>query len=715
MAIEVAERAPFDFDVRVRPGDVVHGLSGLTSHLRTSFDAEHVGEALGEELISLATEDGLRTLDRGLGACGISARMREVRVLDLGRAHPWLMFGAGDAHRPAPLLLVHGYRRRRHLVRSIHMGHVRELAVRTAELSRMLGARSSTVTVRGLAPVMKLPLDLAVDREHDLSPWQRVRALVKVERADIWLCIVYGIAIGLLSLVTPIAVQSLVNTVAFGSVVQPLIVLTVLLAIGLAFSGLVRILQAVVVEALQERMFIRAVADLARRFANVELATLEHLHPPELTHRFLEITAMQKGLVTLLIDGIGLLLAVMVGLPLLAFYHPMLLAFSIVLVIALVFVIFVLGIGAVPTAIDESTAKHDAANWLEHILRMRSVVRSRRGRRYALERAERIAMRYRQARRSHFVRLLRHLYGGIGIKILGATVLLGVGGGLVLRHQLTLGQLIAAELIFMSVAASLLKVHKQLETAYDLVASSSKFGKLLDLPLERAGGEFIDGTGPAALELKSVGVVCSDYEVLAGIDLVVERGERIAITGQGGSGKSVLLDVLAAGRQCTVGSYKLDGIDVAFADVVQFRDQVLLVRDPEIMRGTLRDNVRLFRRDVELQELDQIIDLVGLADAVARSSAGLGMQLAASGRPLSRTEVRRVALARALLARGRVLLLDGALDDLGMSPEQHARLLDAVLGADAPWTVLVVSNDPEVLRRCGRRFQLVDRRLEEAR
>lgn len=260
------------------------GLEGLTSYLETSLDAERVGEVLGEEPISLATDQGIRTLDRGLAACGMSARMREVAVRDLGRAHPWLMFGAGDSKRVSPLLLVHGYRRGRHLVRTIQGGQVRELAVRTRELARMLGAASSTALVRGLAPVMRLPLEPAVSRDRVMSPWRRVRAFVRIDRADIWLCVVYGIAIGLLSLITPIAVQSLVNTVAFGSVVLPLIVLTALLALGLAFSGLIRILQAIVVETLQERMFIRAVADIARRFISIEPATLEQQHPPELTH-----------------------------------------------------------------------------------------------------------------------------------------------------------------------------------------------------------------------------------------------------------------------------------------------------------------------------------------------------------------------------------------------------------------------------------------------
>ncbi|MCY1013819.1 hypothetical protein OV079_51510 [Nannocystis pusilla] len=78
-------------------------------------------------------------------------------------------------------------------------------------------------------------------------------------------------AIGALTLASPIAVQALVNTVAFGALTQPLFVLTVLLMAGLSFAGALRALAAFVVELLQQRLFVRAVADIARRLPRVDL------------------------------------------------------------------------------------------------------------------------------------------------------------------------------------------------------------------------------------------------------------------------------------------------------------------------------------------------------------------------------------------------------------------------------------------------------------
>jgi len=559
--------------------------------------------------------------------------------------------------------------------------------------------------------LLSYPLAAAVSRERILGPWQRAWSLVSVDRQDVWLCVVYGIAIGLLSLVTPIAVQALVNTVSFGSVLQPMVVMTVLVAIALSFSGVSRVLQAYVVEGLQERMLVRGVVDLSQRLLTAEPAALRAVHGPELSHRFFEMPTLQKSISSVVVDGIDLLLKLAVGLPLLAFYHPLLLAFALLLLVLIGFVVFVLGRGALVTAIGESSAKYEAANWLEHLARIPATFRPTAPRRDALVRAHVAAQRYRDARRSHFRRLVRHLVGGIVLKVIGATVLLGIGGVLVIKNQLTLGQLVAAELVFASIGAAMLKLYKQLEAAYDLGAAAHKLGILLDIPLERTGGEVITGDQPAELVLRGV-TAGHATPILHGVDLVVARGERIALGGVGASGKSTLLDVAAVGLVPDAGVVEIDGVDLRLADLASARAVIVLVRDPEFVSSTIFANLRLVRRGADRRQVDDVLRAVGLVDEIGRLPAGLDTEMLPSGAPLSRTQVRRLVLARALLARPRMLLIDGALDDLGLADAARDRLLDRVLGPDAPWTAIVVSNDPAVLARCTRTIALHEGRLE---
>ena len=77
-------------------------------------------------------------------------------------------------------------------------------------------------------------------------------------------------------------------------------------------------------------------------------------------------------------------------------------------------------------------------------------------------------------------------------------------------------------------------------------------------------------------------------------------------------------------------------------------------------------------------------------------------RLLPNGSPLSRTEARRLQLARALVQRPRLLILDGALDGLGLSSNDREALLERILGPDAPWTVMLTTESPDVLERCTR-------------
>lgn len=556
------------------------------------------------------------------------------------------------------------------------------------------------------------PLATATAGEGALGPWRRAWALITLDRSEIWLCVVYSIAIGLLSLITPIAVQALVNTVSFGSVLQPMIVMTVLVAIGLSFAGVTRVLQAYVVEGLQERMLVRGVIDLSNRLLTAEPAALRAVHGPTLAQRFFEMPTLQKSLSSVVVEGIDLLLKLAVGLPLLAFYHPLLLAFALLLLVMIAFVVFVLGRGVLATAIGESSAKYEAANWLEHLARMPAAFRSESARRDAGLRSSVVAQRYREARRAHFRKLLRHLVGGIALKVIGATLLLGVGGALVIQSQLTLGQLVAAELVFASIALAMLKLYKQLEAAYDLVASTYKLGDLLDLPLERVGGEPLAGDGPASLTLTGV-TAGHGTPVLTSVELAIAAGECVAVTGAGGSGRSTLLDVMAAELPPQQGLIEIGGCDLRMLDLASVRQAVALVRDPELVASTIHANLRLPNRDTTLAEVEDALHAVELSSVVSRLPSGLKTEVVPSGSPLSRTQARRLSLARVLIARPRVVLFDGALDDLGLPEAARDRVLDRLLGPTAPWTAVVVTTDPAVIARCSRIVTLSDGRLEE--
>ena len=104
-----------------------------------------------------------------------------------------------------------------------------------------------------------------------LSPLDRVRRLLSLERGELGVLVVYAITIGLVSLAVPVAAQALVNTVAFTARMQPIVVLSALVFVGLAVAGALRTLQQKVVEVLQQRFFVRSAHEVALRLARADV------------------------------------------------------------------------------------------------------------------------------------------------------------------------------------------------------------------------------------------------------------------------------------------------------------------------------------------------------------------------------------------------------------------------------------------------------------
>lgn len=571
----------------------------------------------------------------------------------------------------------------------------REAVLDPAAFSALAGENEVTWAVVEAASVLGPP------PVTPRSPYQQLKAMLADERAELRVVIAYAAATGLLSLAVPVAVQALVNSVAFGTVLQPLVVLTFLVAIALGFAGLLRVYQATVVEWIQQRTFVRVAGAMADRLAVVRREALNGTYVPELANRFFDVVTVQKSAATLLLDGVALLLQTLVGMVILAFYHPLLLAFDAVLLLAIAFVIVGLGRGAIETAINESKAKYAMASWLEEIARHPTVFRAGHGRAFALDRVDEIATQYITYRKKHWSILVRQIAGTKVLQAVASAALLGVGGLLVIKRQLTLGQLVAAELIVASVLAGVAKFGKHLESYYDLIAAVDKLGHVFDLPTEVSGDEALP-KNDAGLAVTVAGVPVADAAPL--IDLRIAPGERVAIKGANGSGKSTLVDILYGSLRPARGSVSVEGVDLRSLDHARYRSAVAVVRGTEVFDGTILDNVRVGRPEVSNQDVRDAIAAVSMLDEVMSLPEGLNTPLKPDGLPLSSGQSRRLMLARAIVGRPKLLILDEALD--GVDDDARTKITRAIFGPSARWTVLLTTHSSEVAALCDRKLQI---------
>ena len=218
----------------------------------------------------------------------------------------------------------------------------------------------------------------------------------------------------------------------------------------------------------------------------------------------------------------------------------------------------------------------------------------------------------------------------------------------------------------------------------------------------------------AALSVRDLLVQCDDADEpsLAIPAWEVAPGERVGVTGPNGSGKSTLADTLFGLRPPRGGSVRLDGVDLRDVPLSALRRHVALVRDIELFPGTVIDNVRLGRDDMTHTDVRDALAAVGLLDELLELPDGLDTELHPHGRPLSYRQASRLMIARAIAGRPRLIVLDGALDQIDRHDEQE-QLGQALFGPAAPWTVICITERADLLARCTRVVTVADGDVHE--
>lgn len=541
---------------------------------------------------------------------------------------------------------------------------------------------------------------------HGMPPFRRFLRILRPELRDIFTLIIFALFSGVLYLALPLAVDRVVTNLAFGGqsdpYIQALLVVAQILAACLVLQALIIGFQYFTAEVIQRRIFVRATSELAFRLPRVNAQAYDGVHGPELVNRFLDIVTVQKNTAFFLLEGINVVTASLIGMVLLALYHPMLLVFVAILVVLIVATTWMLGRGALKTAIKESRTKYELVGWFEEIAAFPFMFKGAGGYELSYQHTNKLATDYVDARKKHFGNVFRQVAGLLVLSIIASVTLLILGTWLVLSQQITLGQLVASEIIMSGIVASLIKLGKKLEAWYDTLAATDKLGLIFDLETESTAGEEPKNTDYSIgmrLEVSDLGFGYPEGKPLfAGRNFDIPAGSRVAIYGPQGSGVSSLLDLLFAVRQPTQGFLIFDGLDSRSWQLEHLRESVQLLRKDEFIYGTITENLRLGRPEIGMNEIRDALQKVGLLDDILKHPDGLNLKLQVGGRPLSSSQRVCLLFARALVQKPRLLLIDELLD--GIDEPTFKRLSSVVLDSNLPWTVMVATRSQEAIALC---------------
>lgn len=551
-----------------------------------------------------------------------------------------------------------------------------------------------------------------------VKPFKRLFDLLRLDRREILYIYLFALVGGTITLTLPLGIQAIINLISGGQLATSWGVLIAFVAVGVAFTGAMQVMQISLSEHIKQRLFVRSTLEFAYRLPHIRPDQLHGRYLPELVNRFFDTFSIQKGLNKVLLDIPVSALQILLGLALLSFYHPFFIAFAMFLIALLWAVYRFTGAKGLETSLEESKYKYTTAYWLEELGRSNSTFKLAGETTLPLQRADELASKYTKARQAHFKVLLGHYWAMVVFKTVVTLALLILGGLLVMNERMNIGQFVAAEIVIILVLNAVEKIILGLDSVYDVLTSLEKIANVTDLPLEKQDGLKLPVTmeqgGAMAVELRKVSFRShwSGNPVLDTIDLVLRPGEKVCITGPNGSGKSTLLHMVAGLVDPDQGTVMLDGQGLRSLDLESARSAMGdSFTQEEIFSGTVMENIVMGRPWINEEQARAACVRTGLLSMLSDLPDGLLTVLDPLGSRLPQSLVRRIIIARCLAGRPRLVLYED--DALPLPANEHDVLLELLTGKDAPFTLIAVSNDPLFQRHFQRIVSLDGGRITE--
>ena len=306
---------------------------------------------------------------------------------------------------------------------------------------------------------------------------------------------------------------------------------------------------------------------------------------------------------------------------------------------------------------------------------------------------------------SHFqvgkISLSAHVMSQMLEMLMNVTII-WAGAHLVFEHVISIGALIAFQMLSGRVSGPLVRlvglVHEYQQTAL----SVKMLGAVMNSPCESSGG----GMRPRIKGGISFEHINFRYQenlpdVLHDLNLDIRPGETIGIVGRSGSGKSTLVRLVQAMYAPQSGVVKLDGVDIRELDKAHLRRSIgVVLQENYFFHGTIRENIRLTRRDASPDAVIHAASLAGAHEFISRLPRGYDTVLEENASNLSGGQRQRLAIARALLMDPAILILDEATSALDPESEQIVKrnLADIARGR----TVLIIAHRLSMVRTADR-------------
>ena len=529
-----------------------------------------------------------------------------------------------------------------------------------------------------------------------MSPLARFRRLLQIDKQDISQVYIYAFFNGLVNLSLPIGIQAIINLIQGGEMTTSWMILVAFVIGGIILTGILQLLQLRIVENISQKIFSKASFEFAYRIPAIKHSELYNYYAPELANRFFDTTTIQKGLPKILIDFSLALFQIIVGLLVLSLYHSFFIIFSLVLVALIYVIIAITGPKGLKTSLQESKFKYKIAFWLEEIARAKISFKLIGNSDINLTKSNYHVDNYLNARESHFKVLINQSLYLIAFKMIIAAGLLITGSILVFNQEMNIGQFVAAEIIIILIIASVEKLIKSLDSIYDVLTALEKIGYVTDMKLddEEDGLLIEENATEFPLDLDQVTFKYPEAvkETVKDISLNLPSNTSLFIAGPPNSGKSTLLYLISGILEPTAGLIQIRGLPLMSLNKKHLREFMgFSLSNNEIFQGTILENIKMGRKNISAKDIKDAISITRLQEFISSVPMGLKTVLDPEGQRIPRNIGNRILLARAIVNKPKLLILEDPLDHV--AEEEKAIIIEELTKKESPWSIIVTSVD----------------------
>lgn len=525
------------------------------------------------------------------------------------------------------------------------------------------------------------------------STIQKFYSVITTDKTDLSAIYLFAILTGLIQLSLPLGIQTIINFVMAGSVSTSIVVLIGLVVFGTFASGLLQVKQLEIIEKLKQKIFLRYSFAFSNQIPKIQLERIDNHHLPELSNRFFDTVSLQKGIEKVLLDLPAALIQIMFGLVLLSFYHPVFIAFGILLLLIVALILRFTFNNGFHLAMEASSYKYAVAGWIQELSRVVKTFKFGKEGELHLQKTDKEVSGYLIARTKYFHVLKIQFWSLISFKIVITAAMLILGSVLLVNQKINVGQFIAADIVIIAIISSVEKLIVSLDKIYDTLVSFEKLSIITDAEIEKNGTVSMQyKPGGVSVDFKQVYFSYPDgKEVLKDIRLSIPAGHKTLVTGMSGSGKSTLLRLLTGAYTGFTGVALIDQLPVTSYDISDLRANTgILLNNQDIFQGTILENITLGKESISRQEILSLSEKTGLLAFLHSLPAGLDTPIDPFGNRLPKKIRQQILLTRAISGKHNLLLLE---EPFLCFDEKDKTAFMEWMNTNISATVIVVSED----------------------